>query len=60
MNFEYRLRGTQGRAAKSNWITINFARDLRAAAGANTISQNIDMVTARVNYKFGAPVVARY
>ena len=30
------------------------------AAAANTISQNIDMVTVRVNYKFGGPVVARY
>ena len=30
------------------------------AAIANTISQNIDMFTVRVNYKFGGPVVARY
>ena len=30
------------------------------AAVANTISQNVDMVTVRVNYKFGGPVVARY
>ena len=30
------------------------------AAARNTISQNIDMFTARVNYKFGGPVVARY
>jgi outer membrane immunogenic protein len=30
------------------------------AAAANTVSQNIDMVTVRLNYKFGGPVVARY
>jgi outer membrane immunogenic protein len=30
------------------------------AAVANTISQNIDMFTVRVNYKFGGPVTARY
>jgi outer membrane immunogenic protein len=30
------------------------------AAVSNTVSQNIDMVTARLNYKFGGPVVARY
>ena len=24
------------------------------------ISQDIDMVTARINYRFGGPVVARY
>jgi len=30
------------------------------ATAANTISQNIDMFTVRVNYKFGGPVTARY
>jgi outer membrane immunogenic protein len=30
------------------------------ATVSNTISQNIEMVTARLNYKFGSPVVARY
>jgi outer membrane immunogenic protein len=30
------------------------------AAVLNTISQSVDMVTVRVNYKFGGPVVARY
>jgi outer membrane immunogenic protein len=30
------------------------------AAALNTISQSVDMVTVRVNYKFGGPLVARY
>jgi outer membrane immunogenic protein len=30
------------------------------AAAVNTVSQNIDMFTVRVNYKFGGPVVAKY
>jgi outer membrane immunogenic protein len=30
------------------------------AAALNTIGQSVDMVTVRVNYKFGGPVVARY
>jgi outer membrane immunogenic protein len=30
------------------------------AAVVNTISQNVEMVTVRLNYKFGGPVVARY
>jgi outer membrane immunogenic protein len=38
----------------------SFSVPAGAAAAANTISQNIDMVTLRVNYKFGGPVVARY
>ena len=38
----------------------SFSVPAGAAAAANTISQNIDMVTVRVNYKFGGPVVARY
>jgi hypothetical protein len=38
----------------------SFSVPAGAAAAANTISQNIDMVTLRVNYRFGGPVVARY
>jgi outer membrane immunogenic protein len=26
----------------------------------DAIRQNVDLVTARINYKFGGPVVARY
>ena len=38
----------------------SFSVPAGAAAVANTISQNIDMVTVRVNYKFGGAVVAKY
>ena len=38
----------------------SFSCSAICATAANTISQNIDMVTVRVNYKFGGPVVARY
>lgn len=38
----------------------SFSVPAGAAAVANTISQNIDMVTLRVNYKFGGAVVAKY
>jgi outer membrane immunogenic protein len=38
----------------------SFSCNASCAAVANTISQNINMVTVRVNYKFGGPVVARY
>jgi outer membrane immunogenic protein len=38
----------------------SFSVPATAAAVTNTISQDIDMVTLRVNYKFGGPVVARY
>jgi outer membrane immunogenic protein len=31
-----------------------------AAAVVNQISQGVDMVTVRLDYKFGVPVVARY
>jgi outer membrane immunogenic protein len=30
------------------------------AGALNRISQDVDMVTVRVNYRFGGPVVARY
>lgn len=38
----------------------SFSCNAGCAAVANSISQNIEMVTVRVNYKFGGPVVARY
>jgi outer membrane immunogenic protein len=38
----------------------SFSCNAQCAAAANTISQNIEMFTVRVNYKFGGPVVARY
>ena len=31
-----------------------------AAFRTDTISQNVDLVTARINYRFGGPVAARY
>jgi outer membrane immunogenic protein len=38
----------------------SFSTPAGVAAVTNTISQNIDIVTVRLNYKFGGPVVARY
>jgi outer membrane immunogenic protein len=38
----------------------SFSCNAICATAANTISQNIDMLTIRVNYKFGGPVAARY
>ncbi len=37
-----------------------FSLPAPAAAVVNRISQDVDMITLRVNYKFGGPVVARY
>jgi outer membrane immunogenic protein len=38
----------------------SFSVPAGAAAVVNRISQDVDMFTVRVNYKFGGPVVARY
>jgi hypothetical protein len=39
----------------------NMTRFLAGQSGAiNRISQDVDMVTVRVNYRFGGPVVGRY
>ena len=35
-------------------------RRLGAFAGSDRIRQDVDLVTVRVNYKFGGPVVGRY
>ena len=33
---------------------------LGALSRGETIRQDVDVVTARINYRFGGPVVARY
>jgi outer membrane immunogenic protein len=38
----------------------SFSVPVGAAALVNQISQTVDTVTVRVNYRFGGPVVARY
>ena len=40
--------------------TNNFVGVAGAFAGSDNIKQDVDLFTARVNYKFGGPVVARY
>lgn len=39
---------------------VNFATPTGVFDGSDRIRQDVDMVTARINYKFGGPVVARY
>jgi outer membrane immunogenic protein len=38
----------------------SFSLAAGGAAAVNRISQDVDLITVRVNYKFGGPVVARY
>ncbi|MBV8926810.1 MAG: porin family protein [Bradyrhizobium sp.] len=40
--------------------TENFTTPAGVFVGSDSIKQNVDLFTARVNYKFGGPVVARY
>ena len=40
--------------------TNNFVGIGGGFAGSDNIKQDVDLFTARVNYKFGGPVVARY
>ncbi len=41
--------------------TVNFVDPATGAAfGTDRISQDVDLVTARLNYKFGGPMVSRY
>jgi outer membrane immunogenic protein len=41
-------------------ITLNFTPPLFGPSRGNTISQDVDVVTARINYRFGGPIVAKY
>ena len=40
--------------------TINFTTPAGFSAGSDRVKQDIDLVTARVNYKFGGPIIAKY
>jgi outer membrane immunogenic protein len=39
---------------------VNFTTPAGAAAGSDSIKQDVDLFTARLNYKFGGPVIAKY
>ena len=51
VEYDHMFMGTQNNA---------FVTPLGAAAGSDNIKQDVDLFTARVNYKFGGPIVARY
>jgi outer membrane immunogenic protein len=40
--------------------TYNFTTPAGAFAGSDRIRQDVDLVTVRLNYKFGGPVIAKY
>jgi outer membrane immunogenic protein len=40
--------------------TYNFVDPTGTLIAQSRIRQDVDLVTARINYKFGGPVVARY
>jgi outer membrane immunogenic protein len=40
--------------------TVNFTSPAGVVVGSDRINQDVDLVTVRLNYKFGGPVVARY
>jgi outer membrane immunogenic protein len=40
--------------------TYTFTTPAGGAFGIERVSQDVDLVTARLNYKFGGPVVAKY
>jgi outer membrane immunogenic protein len=40
--------------------TVNFGLGTAAALAADRIQQDVDLVTVRVNYKWGGPVIAKY
>jgi outer membrane immunogenic protein len=40
--------------------TVAFTTPAGVAFGSDRIRQDVDLITARINYRFGGPVVARY
>jgi outer membrane immunogenic protein len=40
--------------------TYDFTNNAGALVGRDRVRQDVDLVTARLNYKFGGPVIAKY
>jgi outer membrane immunogenic protein len=40
--------------------TLNFVTVGGAASRSDTVNQDVDMATVRVNYRFGGPVIAKF
>ena len=40
--------------------TYTFTTPAGVSAGTDRVGQDVDLVTVRVNYRFGGPVVAKY
>jgi outer membrane immunogenic protein len=40
--------------------TLAFTTPAGVASGSDRIGQDVDLVTVRVNYKFGGPMIAKY
>jgi outer membrane immunogenic protein len=40
--------------------TYNFTNGAGVLVGNDRVRQDVDLVTARLNYKFGGPVIAKY
>jgi outer membrane immunogenic protein len=51
VEYDHMFMGTQAN---------NFVTPLGANAGTDNIKQDVDLFTARINYRFGGPIVARY
>ena len=45
---------------KAEGLDVSFATVAGVFDGTDRIRQDVDLFTARINYKFGGPVVARY
>ena len=60
--FEYGFTPNWSFGVEYNHIFLD-ARNISFASPAQTVDrihQDVDMVTARINYRFGGPVVAKY
>ena len=56
LEYDHMFMGTRDTSPSPRLLAAGWHR----CRAANSIRQDVDMVTARINYRFGGPIVARY
>ncbi len=56
VEYDHLFMGT----ASNNFSSTGLNAPVGAFSRTDSIGQNVDMLTARVNYRFGGPVIAKY
>jgi outer membrane immunogenic protein len=60
LEYDHLFMGSDNKTLISTGLGMNNLVPAGGIGRAMNISQDVDMVTARINYRFGGPAIARY